>query len=98
MTIRLKRATFRLVPLEYILQFKPGSQATKTAVTSIFTFIFMPRHKMAAGHIEFTLSVGVPVFQIRVRPITALCMVGFTKHLEQLIIKTRRFVARKNKS
>ena len=68
----------------------------------------MPRHKMAEGHIEFTLSVCVcvclcvcvcvcvRVFQIRVRLITSLCMVGFKINLAQMIIKTRRCVACKN--
>ena len=56
------------------------------------------RHKMAEGHIDFTLSVCVCVciFQIRVRPITSLCMVGFKNHLAQIIIKTRQYVAYKN--
>ena len=36
------------------------------------------------------------VFQICVRPITSLCMVGFIKYLAQIIIKTRQFVACKN--
>ena len=54
---------------------------------------------MAEGHIEFTLSlcVCVCVFQIRVPPITSLCMVGLKKNnLAQMIIKTRRCVTSKN--
>ena len=58
---------------------------------------------MAEGHIEFTLSMcvcvyvfGVCVFQIRVQPITSLCMVGFKNHVAQMIIKTRQCVACKN--
>ena len=49
-----------------------------------------PRHKMAEGHIEFTLSVCVCVrlFQILVRLVTSLCMVGFKNNLAQMIIKT----------
>ena len=53
---------------------------------------------------KFTLCVCVCVcvcvracvFQIRVRPITSFCMVGFKNHLVQMIIKTRRCVVRKN--
>ena len=59
---------------------------------------------MAEGHIEFTLSVCVClcmrvcacVFQVSVRPIISLCMVGFKNHLAQMIIKTRQCVNRKN--
>ena len=51
---------------------------------------------MADGHIEVTVSVCVCVFQIRVRPITSLFMVGFTNHLAQMIIKTRQCVSHKN--
>ena len=40
--------------------------------------------------------VCVCVFQIHVRPITSLCMVGFKNHLAQMIIKTRQCVACKN--
>ena len=42
-----------------------------------------PRHEMAEGHIEFTLSVCefvcvfICVFQNHVWPITSSCMVGF---------------------
>ena len=50
---------------------------------------------MVEGHIEFTLSVCVCVyvFQIRVRPINSLCMVGFKNRMAQMFIKTRRCVA-----
>ena len=55
---------------------------------------------MAEEHKEFTLSVSVCVrvcvFQMRVRPITSLCMVGFRNYLAQMIIKTRRCVTCKN--
>ena len=51
---------------------------------------------MAEGHIEFTLSVYVCVFQICVRLITSLCMVGFENNLAQMIIKTKRCFACKN--
>ena len=61
-----------------------------------FLHFYAPRHKMAEGHIEFSLSVFVCVFKIRVRPITSLCMMGFKNHLVQMIIKTRRSVACKN--
>ena len=54
-----------------------------------------PGHKMAEGHIVFTLSVCVCIFQIHDRPITSLCMVGFKNHLAQMI-KTRQCVACKN--
>ena len=60
--------------------------------------LIMPRNKMAEGYKEFTLSVCVCmcVFQIRVRHITSLCMVGFKNYLAQMIIKTRQRVACKN--
>ena len=65
---------------------------------SHFGQLLCPRHKMAEGHIEFTLCVCVCVCvsQVRVRPITSLCMVGFKNNLAQMIIKTRRGVACKN--
>ena len=62
---------------------------------SNFILFLCSRHKMAEGHIEFTLSkyVCVSVFQICVQPITSVCMVGFKNHLAQMIIKTRLCVA-----
>ena len=66
---------------------------TKKTSTRVFLCF---RHKMAEGHIEFTLSVCVCVFQIRVRPVTSLCMAGFKNHFAQTIIKTRRCVGHKN--
>ena len=55
---------------------------------------------MAEGNIEFILSVYVCVcvcvFQIRVRPITSLCMVEFEKYLAQMIITIGQCVVYKN--
>ena len=57
----------------------------------------MPRHKMANGIYSLPCPcVCVCVFQILVRPITSLYMVGLKDNLEQMIIKTRRCVACKN--
>ena len=46
--------------------------------------------------VRVCVCVCVCVFQIRVRSITSLCMVGFKNHLAQMIITTRRCVACKN--
>ena len=46
--------------------------------------------------VSVCVSVCVCVFQIRVRSITSLYMVGFKNYLAQMIIKIRRFVACKN--
>ena len=70
----------------------------------------MPRHKMAEGHIEFTLSVCVCffvcvcfhlficVFKNPVWPISSFCMIGFENKLTlaKMIIMTRGCVANKN--
>ena len=60
------------------------------------TLLLCPRHEMAEGHIEFTLSVCVCVFQNRVRAITQSYMMGFENNLAQIIIMTRHYVVNKN--
>ena len=51
---------------------------------------------MAEGHIEFTLSVCVCVFQNHGRVITEPYFMGFKNNLAQMIIMTRQCVANKN--
>ena len=51
---------------------------------------------MTEGHIEFTLSVCVCVFQNRVRAITKPYMMGFATNVAQMIIMTRPCVQKKN--
>ena len=65
---------------------------------------FCPRHEMAEGHIEFTLSVCVCVCvclfvysRIVSGPaINQPYVMGFENNLAQIIIMTRRYVANKN--
>ena len=58
--------------------------------------LFIAHHKMAEGHIEFTLSARACVFSFVRLCVLESCTVRFNNYLAQMIIETRRCVACKN--
>ena len=73
------------------------SQSIIATENCTFFRIFMPPTSNGGGAYRvYPLRLCVCVFQICVRPITSLCMMGFKNNLAQIILKTKRCVACKN--